>query len=58
MLTGKAKAKDRVKADLIVQGLKHPEPQERVSKLLKTAKSFEDFLRKLQDLYPTPETDL
>ena len=58
VLTGKAKDKDRVKANLIVQGIKDPEPQERVCKLLKTARSFEDFLRKLQDLYPTPEMDL
>ena len=58
VLTGKAKAKDRVKANLIVQGIKDPELQERVSKLLKTATSFEDFMKKLQDLYPTLETDL
>ena len=58
VLTGKAKAKDRVKANLIVQGIKNPELQEGVSKLLKTATSFEDFLNKLQDLYPTLETDL
>ena len=37
VLTGKAKAKDRLKANLIVQGIKDPELQERVSKLLKTA---------------------
>ena len=58
MLNGKAKAKDRVKANLIVQGVKDPELQEIVSKLLKTAESFGDFLRKLQDLYPTLERDL
>ena len=58
VLTGKAKAKDRVKANLITQGIKDPELQERVSELLKTATSFEDFLNKLQDLYPTLETDL
>ena len=58
VLTGKAKAKDRVKANLIAQGIKGPEVQERVSELLKTARSFEDFLKKLQDLYPTLETDL
>ena len=58
VLTGKAKAKDRVKANLIVQGIKVPELQERVSKLLKKATSFEDFLKKLQDLYPTLERDL
>ena len=58
MLTGKAKAKDRVKANLIVQGIKDPELQERVSELLKTATSLEDFLRKLQNFYPTLETDL
>ena len=58
VLTGKAKAKDRVKANLIGQGIKDPELQERVSKLLKTATSFEDFLKKLQDLYPTLERDL
>ena len=58
VLTGKAKAKDRVKADLIVQGIKDPELRDRVSKLLKTAASFEEFLKKLQDLYPTLETDL
>ena len=58
VLTGKDRAKDRVKANLIVQGIKDPELQEGVSKLLKTATSFEDFLKKLQDLYPTLETDL
>ena len=58
VLTGKAKAKDRGKGNLIVQGLKDPELQERVSKLLKKARSFEDFLSKIQDLYPTLETDL
>ena len=58
VLTGKAKAKDRVKANLMVQGIKDPEFQKRVSKVLKTATSFEDFLKKLQDLYPTLETDL
>ena len=58
VLTGKTKAKDRVKANLIVQGIKDPDLQERVSKLLKWATSFEDFLKKLQDLYPTLETDL
>ena len=58
VLTGKAKAKDRVKANLIVQGIKTPELQERVSKLLTTSTSFEEFLKKLQDLYPTLETDL
>ena len=58
VLTGKTKAKDRVKPNLIVQGIKDPEPQERVSKLLKSATSFEDVLKKLQALYPTLETDL
>ena len=58
VLTGKAKAKDRVKGNLIVQGIKDPELQERVCKLRKTATGFEDFLKKLQDLYPTLETDL
>ena len=46
VLTGKAKAKDRVKANLIVQGIKDPELQERVCDLLKTATSLEDFLKK------------
>ena len=50
VLTGKAKAKGRVKANLFVQGIKDPELQERVSNLLKTATSFEDFLKKIQDL--------
>ena len=58
VLPGKTKAKDRVKANLIVQGIKDSELQERVSKLLKSATSFEEFLKKLQDLYPTLETDL
>ena len=58
MLTGKTKAKDRVKAKFIVQGIKDLELQERVSKLLKSATSFEDFLKRLQDLYPTLEMDL
>ena len=47
VLTGKAKAKDRVKAYLIVQGIKDPHLQEQVSRLLKKATSFEDFLSKL-----------
>ena len=58
VLTGKAKAKDRVKANLILQGIKDPELQETVSKLLKIDTSLADFLKKLQDLYPTLETDL
>ena len=58
VLTGKTKAKDRVKANLIVQAIKDPELQERVSKFLRSATSFEDFLKKPQDLYPTLETDL
>ena len=58
VLTGKAKAKDGVKANLMVQGIKQADLQERVSKLLKKATSFEEFLSKLQDLYPTPETVL
>ena len=58
VLTGKTKAKDRVKANLIVQGIEDSELQERVSKLLKSATSLEDFLKKLLDLYPTLETDL
>ena len=58
VLTGKAKPKDRVKANLIVQGIKDAELQERVSELLKTATSFEDFLRNLHDLYPMLRTDL
>ena len=47
-----------MKANLIVQGRKDPELQERVSKVLKAATGFEDFLKKLQALYPTLETDL
>ena len=47
-----------MKANLIVRGIKDPELQEEVSKLLKTAISFEDFLKTLQDLYPTLERDL
>ena len=58
VLTGKVKAKDRMRADLIEQGIKDPELQGRVSKLLKKATSVEEFLSKLQDLYPTVETDL
>ena len=58
MLTGKAKAKDPVQANLIVQGIKDPQLQERVSKFVKKATSFEFFLSNLQDLYPTLETDL
>ena len=58
VLTGKAKAKDRVKANLIDQGIKDPDLQERISKLLKKATTFEDVLSKLQDLYPMRETDL
>ena len=58
VLTGKTKAKDRVKGNLIVQGIKYRELQERESKWLKSATSFEDFLKKHQDLYSTLETDL
>ena len=45
VLTGKTKAKERLKANLIVQGIKDPELQERVSKLLKSATSFEEVGR-------------
>ena len=48
VLTGKTKAKDRIKANLMVQGIQDPELQERVSKLLKSDTSFEDLLKKLQ----------
>ena len=58
VLTGKAKAKDRVKANLIVQGTKDPELQEKVSTLLQTSTSFEYLLKKLQDLYPTLGTEV
>ena len=58
LLTDKAKAKDRVKANLIVQGIKDPEPPGGVSKLLKTATSFENLSKNLQQLYPALETDL
>ena len=58
VLTGKTRAKDRVKATLIVQGIKDLEVQERVSKFLKLATSFEDVLKKHQSLYPTLDTDL
>ena len=57
VLTGEAKAKDRVKGNLIVQGIKDPELQERVSKLLITATSV-DFLGTIQNLYPGLQTDL
>ena len=43
VLTGKAKAKDQVKANLIVQGIKDPEPQERVFKLLKKPQALRPF---------------
>ena len=43
VLTGKAITKGRVKANVIVQGIKDPEHQEQVSKLLNKATSFEDF---------------
>ena len=58
MLTGKAKVKDRVKANVIVQGIKDPELQERVPRLLQRATSFENFLRNLHDLFATLETNL
>ena len=58
VLTVKAKSKDGLKANIIVPGIKDPDLQEGVSKLLKRPTSFGDFLSKLQDLYPTLETDL
>ena len=42
----------------IVQGIKDPELQERVSKLLETDTSSEDVLKKLQELYRTLEKEL
>ena len=56
--TRRTKAKSRVKANLMVQGIKDKDLQDRVSKVLKTSKSLEDFLGSLQKLYPHNKTDL
>ena len=58
VLTGRTKAKSRVKANLIVQGIKDKGLQDRVSKVLKSSRSLEDFLGSLQRLYPHVETGL
>ena len=58
VLTGRRKAKSPVKANLIVQGIKDKDPEDRVSKVLKSSRSMEDFLGSLQNLYPHVETDL
>ena len=58
VLTGRTKAKTRVKANLIVQGIKNNDLQDRVSIVLKSSRSLEDFLGSLQKLYPHVGTDL
>ena len=58
VLTGRTKAKSRVKANLIVQGIKDKDLQDRVCKVLKSSRSLEDFVGSLQKLYPLVETNL
>ena len=57
-LKGRANEKSRVKANLIVQGIKHKDLQNRVSKVLESSRSLEYFRGSLQKLYPHVERDL
>ena len=58
VLMGMTQAKSRVKANLIVQGIVDKDVQDRVSKVLKSSRSLEDFLGSLQKLYPQLEMEL
>ena len=58
VLTGRTKAKTRVKANPIVQGIADKDLQHRVSIVLKFSRSLEDLHGSLQKLYPHVETDL
>ena len=58
LLTGKHQCKDKVKAALLIEGIKKPDVKLRAENCLKKAKSLEDFFDPLQRLHPEIETDL
>ena len=58
LLTGKHQCKDKVKAALLLEGIKKPNVKLRAENCLKKAKSLEDFFDRLQRLYQEIETDL
>ena len=58
LLTGKHQCKDKVKAPLLIEGIKKPDVKLRAENCLKKAKSLEDFFDRLQRFYPEIETDL
>ena len=58
LLTGKHQCKHKVKAALLIEGIKKPDVKLREENCLKKAKSLEDFFDRLQRLYPEMETNL
>ena len=58
LLTGEHQCKDKVKAALLIEGIKKPDVKLRAENCLKKAKSLEDFFDRLQRLYPEVEKDL
>ena len=58
LLTGKHQCKHKVKAALLIEGIKKPDVNFRAENCLKKAKPLEDFFDLLQRLYPEIETDL
>ena len=56
-MTGKHQSKDKVKAALLIEGIKKPDVKLRAENCLKKAKSLEDFFDPLQRLYPETETE-
>ena len=57
-MKGKHQCKDKVKAALLVEGIKKPDVKLRAENCPKKAKSLEDFFDCLQRLYLEIETDL
>ena len=58
LLKGKHQCKDKVKAAILVEGIKKADVKFRAENCLKKAKSLEDFFDRLQRLYLEIETDL
>ena len=58
LLTGKHQCKEKVKAALLIEGIKKPDVKLLAENCLKKAKSLEGFFDRLQRLYPEIETDL
>ena len=57
-MTGKHQCKNRVKAALLIEGIKKPDVKLRAENCFKKAKSLEDFFDRRERLDPETETDL